>query len=227
MCDEWPPRLGAKQLAKLAAERLAELQAAGEVLHPIANKTRALAVHFWGKAWMRHLSYCESEGLCLAPGRTLLRHGCVLDVKIFPGRVEAKVSADRLYEVCLEIPPPGEERVAALCQICSGQIDSLVSLLEGKVDESVMQQLCDPESGLLPEPTDWRMFCTCADWSTPCPHAAAVIYAVGCMIDADPSLLFLLRAVEPSSLVKAPVLASQQFDAESLSATFGIHLDLR
>lgn len=227
MCDESSPRrLNAKDLSKLAAARLAELRAAGELLQPVVHSSRQLAAHFWGQAWMRHLAHCESGGLCLAPGRTLLRHGCVLDVRVAPGLITAKVSADELYDVSLRIKPPDDESVENLRLLCSGHIDSLVSLLSGKIDDAVMQQLCHPDNGLLPNPSDWHMFCTCADWAEPCPHAAAAIYAVGVLIDADPSLLFTLRSVDAESLVAAPILTSQRFDISALSATFGIEIDV-
>ena len=226
MCDEYAPRLSTKELSRLAASRLAELRVAGEELQPVVNTSRQLAAHSWGKAWMRHLANCESGGLCLAPGRTLLRHGCVLDVRVEPGLITAKVSADELYEVSLRISPPDEERVAALQQLCSGKIDSLVSLLAGNIDAAVMQQLCDPENGLLPEPADWHMFCSCADWAEPCPHAAAAMYAAGVLIDATPSLLFTLRSMAPESLVATPTLTAQHFDAAALSSIFGVDIEV-
>lgn len=226
MCDDCAPRIRTKDLAKLAAERIADLEATGEQLHPVVKTSRKLAEHFWGQAWMRHLAQCEAGGLCLAPGRTLLRHGCVLDVCVAPGCITAKVSADDVYEVSLRLSPPDDERVESLRRLCSGQIDSLVSLLSGKVDESVIQQLCHPERGLLPDPADWHMFCSCADWAEPCPHAAAAIYAAGVLIDEDPSLLFLLRQVDATSLVAAPILTQQSFDASSLASTFGIDIDV-
>ena len=215
------------QLGKLAAERLAQLREEGEELHPVVNSTRKLASHFWGSAWMRHLAQCESGGLCLAPGRSLLRHGCVLDLRIAPGQIKALVSADELYDVQLDIKPFDEELMEELRSVCSGRIASLVSLLEGKVDAAVLEHLCDPEIGLLPNPSDWRMRCTCPDWSEPCPHAAAAIYAAGCLIDADPSLLFTLRSVNPADLMSAPAApaAASDFDAATLGATFGIDLD--
>jgi hypothetical protein len=48
------------------------------------------------------------------------------------------------------------------------------------------------------------------------------------LIDADPSLLFTLRCVEPSALMAAPSApaAAVDFDATALGATFGIDLDL-
>lgn len=226
MCDEAPQRLKAKDLEKLAAERLAALRAAGDEVHPVVNKTRQLASHFWGRAWMQQLAHCESGGLCLAPGRTLLRHGCVLDVRIEPGHIAARVSADSLYEVSLRVTPPEIERTEALRHVCVGQIDSLVSLLSGKINEDVMQHLCHPNGGLLPDANDWHMFCSCADWSEPCPHAAAAMYAAGVLIDENPSLLFLLREVDVSEWVAAPSLTSQPFDVSSLSSTFGIDIEI-
>ncbi len=227
MCDDFTPRLSVKALAKLAAERLAELQAAGEELHPVANTTRKLAANFWGSAWMRHLARCEAGGLCLAPGRSLLRHGCVLDLRIAPGLIAAKVSAEELYELQLRVAPLEEVALESLRTACYGRIDSQVALLEGKVDSAVLEVLCAEEGGLLPEPTDWHMLCTCPDWTEPCPHAAAAIYAAGCLIDADPLLLFTLRSISPDALMSLPEPSpSTHFDAAALGATFGIDLDL-
>ena len=223
--DEFSPRLKAADLEKLAATRLAEYQAAGEELHPVVNKTRKLARNFWGSAWMKQLALCESGGMCLAPGRTLLRHACVLHVDIQPGSISALVSAEEVFEVELKLESLDEERLDRLAATCSGHIDSLLSLMQGKVDEAVLQQLCHPENGLLPTPEDWHMHCTCPDWAGPCPHAAAAIYAAGCLIDEKPELLFTLRALQPEALLSAPAPANE-IDADKLSAMFGIDLDL-
>lgn len=228
MCDDdYRPRMSVAQLGKLAAERLAALRAEGEQLHPVVNTTRKLAANFWGSAWMKHLAQCEAGGLCLAPGRSLLRHGCVLDLRIAHGSISAKVSADEVYEVNLVIKPFDEEQIEELRCACAGKIDTLVSLLEGKVDAAVLQQLCDPENGLLPQPADWKMRCTCPDWCEPCPHAAAAIYAAGCLIDADPTLLFTLRCVDPAALTTQPVecMPQSDFDVSALSETFGVDFD--
>lgn len=225
MCDDFQPRLKAADLKKLAAERLAELQAEGAELTPVVNTTRKLAQHFWGSAWMKQLALCESGGMCLAPGRTLLRHGCVLHLRISPGCISALVSADELYEVELQLKPLDEDRTEELAGTCSRHIDSLLSLLEGRTDAAVLQQLCDPENGLLPTPADWRMNCSCADWAEPCPHAAAAIYAAGCLIDNDPQLLFTLRGLAPEALLAAPA-ESETLDTGKLADIFGIDFDI-
>ncbi len=225
--DEERP-LRAAELEALAEKRREELEAAGEDLRPVVSRTRALATRFWGKAWMRHLAACESGGLCLAPGRTLLRHGCVLDLRIAPGFITAKVSGRRLEEVELRIAPLDDERIETLAEACHGRIDSVVSLLEGKLDEAVLGLLCDSERGLLPDPADWRMACSCPDWSEPCAHAAAAIYAAGALIDEDPSLLFTLRALDPGKLMAgaAPTAKAEDFSAGKLGKLFGIDLDV-
>ena len=219
------PRLRAADLERRAAEQREQLLAEGVELHPVVSRSRKLAGKFWGSAWMRHLTVCESSGWSLAPGRTLLRHGCVLDVRVAPGVVEAKVSAEELYEIQLRLSPPEEERVEELSQLCAGKIDSLLSLLEGRVDEALLQQLCDPENGLLPDADDWCISCSCPDWAEPCPHAAAVMYALGVLLDTQPELLFTLRSLDPAALLRKPVQSPQSFDASALSSTFGIDLD--
>ena len=39
------------------------------------------------------------------PGRTYLRYGCVLDLKTVPGRIDALVMGEHLYEVCIQASP--------------------------------------------------------------------------------------------------------------------------
>ena len=227
MCDDFNYRQSVKDLEKLAAERLLSLRDAGEELHPVVNKTRKLAANFWGSAWMRHLARCEAGGLCLAPGRSLLRHGCVLDLRIAPGLITAKVSAEEVYEVSLRISPPDEEQLENLRIACCGRIDSLVSLMEGKEGAAVLERLCAEEGGLLPEPEDWHMSCSCPEWGEPCTHAAAAVYAAGCLIDKDPMLLFTLRSVPPGLLMEKPAPGVvDDYDAVALGKAFGIELDL-
>ncbi len=226
MCGyEEAPRLSAVELEQRASAHRAQLEAEGLTLHPVVSRSRKLAQSFWGSAWMKHLAVRETGGLCLAPGRTLLRHGCVLDVQVTPGKVRALVSARELYEVELVVPPLEEEAVERLSVLCRGRIDSLLSLLEGRMAPALLEQLCDPDEGLLPDAADWRISCSCPDWSEPCSHAAAVMYALGVMLDDQPELLFVLRSMEPECLISSPESA-EVFDGEALSAAFGIELDV-
>ncbi len=223
--DEARP-LRVKDMAHLAEKRLTQLREDGFTdLSPVQNSSRKLASQPWGAAWMRQLAYCEQEGMQLAAGRSLLRHGCVLDLKIQEGLITALVSGEELYELRLSVDLIDEERLSQLREACHGRLDSLVSLLEGKLDHAVMDALSHPEDGILPLPSEWAFSCTCPDWAAPCAHSAAVVYAAGCLIDTDPSLLFSLRGIRAEQLldITAPTTA---FDGDELSRTFGIDLDL-
>lgn len=224
MCDDFTPQLTTAELKKRAEQHLASLLEEGVELHPVINTTRKLASNFWGSAWMKQLAYCESGGMSLAPGRSLLRHGCVLDLHISTCCIQARVSSQDLYEVQLKLHPLNPERLEQLATTCGRHIESLLSLLEGKINTSILQHLCHPESGLLPAPTDWQMSCTCPDWAEPCPHAAAAIYAAGCLIDTSPDLLFTLRGISPAELLQPT--KTEELDSNALSTQFGIDLEL-
>lgn len=229
MDDEMP--LKRADLSKRAQAKAAELAAEGMELHPVAASGRNLAKKFWGKAWMKSLSACEIYGMRLAPGRTYLRYGCVLDLKILPARMEALVMGEHLYEVSIEAAPPEEETLERLRVQCAGKIASWVGLLKGELSPELMDILCEPENGLFPNPGEWKFSCTCPDWADLCKHAAAVLYAAGVLLDEKPELLFTLRGMDASSLLPAaPVCPAEgedtlKSDADALSRMFGIQLD--
>lgn len=214
--------LAQEQLASLCAQRKAEGLAPPQ---PVQDSSRKLAKNAWGAAWMRHLAYCEEIGFSLAQGRSLLRYGCVLDIALREGAIDALVCGEEIYAVHLRLDALEEERISHLQTQCSGHIDSYISLLEGRVDAAVMEQLCEPEQGLLPAPSDWHRDCNCPDWQDPCAHVAAAIYAAGCLIDKDPQLLFKLRGLAWQDLC-APNAQMEDFNSDELSATFGVQFDL-
>ena len=150
MEDEMP--LKREDLRKRAEEKAAKLAAEGMELRPVTVSGRTLAKRFWGKEWMKSLSACEVYGMRLAPGRTYLRYGCVLDLKTVPGRIDALVMGEHLYEVCIQASPPDEEVLARLRARCAGQIGSWIDLLKGNLSPELLEILCAPEGGLFPAP---------------------------------------------------------------------------
>ena len=229
MDDEMP--LKREDLRERAEEKAAELAAEGMELRPVTVSGRTLAKRFWGKEWMKSLSACEVYGMRLAPGRTYLRYGCVLDLKTVPGRIDALVMGEHLYEVCIQASPPDEEALARLRARCAGQIGSWIDLLKGNLSPELLEILCAPEGGLFPAPEEWRFSCSCPDWADLCKHAAAALYAFCVMLDKQPELLFTLRGMDSSVLIpKAPEPVpggedALDVDAGSLSDIFGISLD--
>ncbi|MGE3966480.1 MAG: hypothetical protein AB7I09_20460, partial [Planctomycetota bacterium] len=169
----------------------------------------------------------------LPRGRTYARNGSVIDLQITPGKVTALVSGSEIYKVEVAVTPLPKARWRKLCAGCADDIDSLVELLQGRFSRGVMEVLCQPDTGIFPEPKQIVMSCSCPDWATMCKHVAAVLYGVGARLDNEPELLFTLRQVDHTELVSArdggvaataAGTAADELAGEDLGAIFGIEL---
>jgi uncharacterized Zn finger protein len=176
-----------------AARELAKLRKNGRAMSPIAIEGRKIASTFWGKAWCDNLERYSDYANRLPRGRTYARNGSVVDLQIGPGRVTALVSGSAMYDVQVTVGPVPQARWSAICKDCSGAIDSLVELLQGRFSKGVMTRLCEEKTGMFPSPKDIRFTCSCPDWASMCKHVAAVLYGVGARLDRQPELLFTLR----------------------------------
>lgn len=217
-----------------AARELAKLQKKGRKMSPVVIAGRKIAGTFWGEAWCDNLERYSDYGNRLPRGRTYVRNGSVVDLQVGPGRVTALVSGSAMYDVKVTVGPVAPVRWSAICKDCSGAIDSLVELLQGRFSKSVMTRLCEERTGLFPSPKDILFTCSCPDWASMCKHVAAVLYGIGARLDHQPELLFTLRNVDQQDLIAnagadlskkgkrpagAKVLAS-----DDLSEMFGIEM---
>lgn len=218
-----------------AEKAVAKAKKAGQDMQPVRIEGRAIAKTFWGKAWCDNLeAYSDYENR-LPRGRAYVRNGSVIDLKIEPGKVRAQVMGSSLYQVEIDIAALPESRWKSLVKECTGSIASLVELLQGKLSKDVMERICQPRTGLFPAPKDIQLNCSCPDWATMCKHVAAVLYAVGARLDAQPELLFTLRQVNANDLVtqaaEAPIQTRRKpakakvLDDAQLADVFGIELD--
>jgi uncharacterized Zn finger protein len=217
-----------------AARELAKLRKKGRKISPIAIEGRKIARTFWGEAWCDNLERYSDYANRLPRGRTYVRNGSVVDLQVGPGCVTALVSGSTMYDVKVTVGPVAPARWSAICKDCSGAIDSLVELLQGRFSKGVMTRLCEEKAGLFPSPKDILFTCSCPDWASMCKHVAAVLYGIGARLDHQPELLFTLRNVDQRGLIAnagsdlsknarrpagAKVLAS-----DDLSAMFGIEI---
>ena len=232
--DEYPAyeSVAAK---KVKAEKLAKkIAAKGRKLEPAFVKGTKIASTFWGQAWNRNLESYQHYENRLPRGRSYVKHGAVIDLKVEKGLIKALVSGSSLYEVNIYIQPLNPTRWKALKAECSGQITSLIGLLQGKLPAPVMAAVTQHGTGLFPEPKDIRFDCSCPDYADLCKHSAAAAYGVGARLDERPDLLFLLRGVDHTELIAgagdAVVAQTDAADAGSglgdLSDIFGIELDV-
>jgi uncharacterized Zn finger protein len=217
-----------------AVRELTKLQKKGRTISPVAIEGRKIARTFWGEAWCDNLERYSDYANRLPRGRTYVRNGSVVDLQVGPGRVTALVSGSSMYDVKVTVGPVPRSRWSAIGEDCSGAIDSLVELLQGRFSKGVMARLCEQKTGLFPSPKDIIFTCSCPDWASMCKHVAAVLYGIGARLDHQPELLFTLRKVDQQDLIAnagadlskkgrrpagAKVLAS-----DDLSEMFGIEM---
>ena len=230
----WKPYVPVAERHRKAARTAERMRKKGDALFPVVVTGRSIAQTFWGKSWCENLERYSDYSNQLPRGRTYVRNGSVIDLKIAAGEVTALVSGSSLYKVSVRITGLAPPRWEALCSDCSGAIDSLVELLQAKFSKGIMERMCRQESGLFPSPAEIRLSCSCPDWADMCKHVAAVLYGVGARLDERPELLFQLRNVDHSALIataskdltiggKTPK-TGRVLDGSDLSALFDIDL---
>lgn len=184
-----------------AARELAKLRKKGGKISPVVIEGRKIAETFWGEAWCDNLERYSDFANRLPRGRTYVRNGSVVDLQVAPGCVTALVSGSTMYDVRVTVAPVTRTRWRALRSDCSGAIDSIVELLQGRFSQGVMTRLCEEKTGLFPSPKDILFTCSCPDWASMCKHVAAVLYGIGARLDRQPELLFTLRNVDSQELI--------------------------
>jgi uncharacterized Zn finger protein len=193
----WAPYVSAGERRRQAGEDAAKLRASS----PVVIRGSRIANTFWGKSWCENLERYSDYANRLPRGRTYVRSGCVIDLKIVSGIVNALVSGSRIYKTQVEVSPLPKQRWQSVCRDVGGAIDSLVELLKGDFSKSVMERLCQQQTGLFPKPSEIKFTCSCPDSARMCKHISAVLYGIGARLDENPELLFLLRNVNLQDLI--------------------------
>lgn len=230
----WAPYVPVAERRKKAEREMAKLRKQGHPVAPVRIEGRTIASTFWGKAWCENLeSYRDYENR-LPRGRTYVRNGSVVDLQIAPLAVTALVSGSSIYKVSIHIKALPPAQWQSLCRDCTGGIDSLVELLQGRFSKAVMERVCRQDTGLFPKPSEIRFGCSCPDSASMCKHIAAVLYGVGSRLDEQPELLFRLRAVDEKELVanldkavplsKTAPAAGKILETDDISALFGLDM---
>ena len=188
-----------------AQRKLNQLRKKNPDLAPIIIDGRRLAESWWGNAWNGNLEGYADYSNRIGRGRSYVRNGAVLDLKIEAGRIISLVqgTASSPYRVTVDISPLDKNDWDAIVDQCRGAIDSLEALLDGILPKSMEKILKQRGTGLFPSPEEIRFTCSCPDWAYMCKHVAATLYGVGSRLDRDPSLFFHLRNVNMEDLVSS------------------------
>lgn len=228
----WAPYVSVAERRRKAERMLASLKKKGQACEPVVIEGRAIARTFWGKQWCDNLEACSDYANRLPRGRTYVRNGSVIDLRIAKGRISALVMGSEVYQVDIDVHALEKKLWQDILKECAGKVGSLVELLQGRLSDAVMKVVTRHHSGLLPAPEQIGFRCSCPDSAWMCKHVAAVLYGVGARFDRQPELLFLLRHVDPQELIRQagtlPVMDTgkhRQLEGADLSALFGIELD--
>lgn len=220
-----------------AEKSLEKLRKKNPGLRPVAINGRKLAKTWWGIAWNTNLERYADFASRIERGRTYVRNGAVLDLKIEPGRVTGLVQGTRIkpYDVVIAIEPLKSQAIAQIKNACAGNIHSLQELIEGKFPENLSELFTAKGNGLFPAPNEIAFQCSCPDWAGMCKHVAALLYGVGARLDEDPTLFFTLRQVNIDDLItlaliettvdmisKSETKSHRFLDDDDLSRLFGI-----
>jgi uncharacterized Zn finger protein len=232
---DWKPYVPVAQRRRQAEKKMEALRKKGANIHPVKIEGRKIAKTFWGVAWCEHLESFSDFANRLPRGRTYVRNGSVCHLEISKGQIEAKVSGSELYTIRIQIKALPATKWSDVKQRCTGQIGSLLELLQGNLSDHVMEVVSDRQNGLFPLPGEISLNCSCPDWAEMCKHVAAVLYGVGARLDEKPELLFTLRGVNHEELISADAEAavsaatasgkSKRLAAAELGDVFGIEID--
>jgi len=231
---DWAPYTPVAERRRRATLTVAKLRKTGLAVAPVTLEGRSIAATFWGRAWCNMMESYSDYASRLPRGRSYVRNGLIVDLQIDQGRVTALVSGSEIYNVTITIKETTKPRWQAICADCSGGIDSVIELLQGRLSKGVMERICRQGTGLFPQPSEIRFVCTCPDHASMCKHVAAVFYGVGARLDRKPELLFLLRAVDAAELVvgidhalpmsTSPLKTNKVLAADDMAALFGLDM---
>jgi uncharacterized Zn finger protein len=234
----WHPYVPVAEKRRQAERKLAKLRKQGQSVTPVRIEGRTIAKSFWGKSWCANLERYSDYESRLPRGRTYVRNGSVVDLQISKGKVAAMVAGSELYKIKITIAPVASARWQAICRDCTGAVDSLVELLQGRLAKGVMDRVCREGDGLFPLPDEIKLSCSCPDWADMCKHVAATLYGVGARLDEQPQLLFVLRGVDENELIadvgqglgqglartRAAPSATKILDDSDVAALFGLEM---
>lgn len=195
------------QKKEKARKSMEKLKRSMPDIEPIVIEGTVIAKTWWGKAWNKNLESYADYSNRIGRGRSYVREGAVLHLKIDSGTIHALVqgSTTKPYRVEIEIDPLDEKIWRQITILCNRRIESLEQLVSGKFPKELESLFTTRQEGLFPAPKEIHFHCSCPDSARLCKHVAAVLYGVGARLDQNPMLLFSLREIPVEELIKKSI----------------------
>ena len=200
----WAKYVSVAEKRQKAEKTLAKLRKRNPDIQPVVIEGRMIAKSWWGKAWNENLESYADYSNRIGRGRSYVRNGAVLDLRISKGQAEALVqgSSSKPYQITVQIDKLNDKRWEQITKLCNNRIGTMEQLAEGKFPRELEEILKEKKYGLFPSPKEIHFDCSCPDWAHMCKHVAAVLYAIGARLDQDPLLFFELRGTDGAELIK-------------------------
>jgi len=237
MYDDYYEYIPVAKRRENAKKQVEKLKKKNPDLAPIEIQGRNIANTWWGKAWNKNLENYADYTNRIARGRSYVRNGAVLDLKIETGLVRALVqgSERKPYSVEIKVKPLAKETWDGILGVCNHKIDSMSALVEGRFPKELGELFTLKGNGLFPAPKELQFSCSCYDWAQMCKHVAAALYGIGARFDEDPTLFFKLRNINFEALLKKTIEQKMQsllenseqkskrvMDDEDITGLFGL-----
>ncbi len=198
---EYVPVAQKKAEAKKVLEKLRKKN---PNIEPVVINGNKIAKTWWGIAWTKNLESYADYSNRIGRGRSYVKNGFVLDLKIDKGIVTALVkgSSRKLYQVDIKVIPLSQEKWDRITAQCSHKIDGIAELASGQFPKELGEYFVTKDIGLFPSPKEIQLDCSCPDFAHMCKHVAAVLYGIGARFDEEPLLFFKLRNIDVDALIK-------------------------
>ena len=232
--SRFAPYVPVAERRRKAEAKAKQMAKSGRVLSPVRITGRQIATTFWGLQWCANLGTYSDYANRLPRGRTYAGNGSIIDLQIADGKVSALVMGSSLYKIEIVISGLPATSWKQFKNRCAGRISSLLDLLQGRLDKSVLEEITRRPGGLFPGPREMKFSCSCPDGALMCKHVAATLYGVGARLDTSPELFFTLRSTDMQELISAAGAnaavapagpSSGDLDEDDLSALFGIEIE--
>jgi len=187
-----------KRSDKARAKLIEENKKTGIPIEPIILTGTQLAKTWWSKSWVKNLERYADYLNRLPRGRSYVRYGSVLDLKISENAICAIVigSESKPYTIQISIASLNKAKESSLMAKSKAALYSMQTLLSGKFPESLKDSFFDKEVGLFPSFQEISFKCSCPDSASMCKHVAAAMYGIGVRLDEKPELFFVLRGIK-------------------------------
>ena len=167
------PYVSVAERRRKAAQAAKKMAKGGRTLAPVQLTGRTIAQTFWGKSWCTNLESYSDFANRLPRGRTYVRNGSVIDLRLDAGKVSALVQGSDLYKIEIGITALPKKAWAQFTSRCAGKVTNLLDLLQGRLSKEILQEIATPGTGLFPAPKEIKLSCSCPDWAEMCMKRSA------------------------------------------------------